>query len=529
MNLRLLLLAFAAFVLGGCSTLPPGSDYPRQASKAFSHAETTRMGQQVARAAQAHPGTSGFRILPVGVDGFLTRLEMANAAERSLDLQYFILRADETGQLLADAVLRAADRGVRVRLLLDDGETAVGDEQLATLAAHPRIEIRIFNPFAYRGHRVALRALEFAFNAERLDHRMHNKLFVADNAVALIGGRNVADAYFQVDPDGQFADDDVFVQGPMVTELSASFDEYWNSALAIPVQALGVGAPARVALEDFRRTLTDKRQDLKADGAGYATRAASGEPLAGMLDGRLRVVWAHAQLVCDSPLKEGVDKGWVVGRLMRRPVAVATAAVQSELLMITPYLIPGREGMKLFDDLHRRGVRVRVLTNSLESATVLLAQSGYVKVRRALLDDGVELYELRSKPGSARGSGQSAAMSRFGNYSLHAKLFVMDRTRLFIGSMNFDQRSMHLNTEIGLIIDSPELAQQVAARFDAMVQPANAYALALRPGAAGRRPTLVWRTQEDGRAVEYDVEPSHSPLRRIEVDLLSRLALDAEL
>ena len=209
-----------------------------------------------------------------------------------------------------------------------------------------------------------------------------------------------------------------------------------------------------------------------------------------MISGRLPLVWAHAQVVYDSPDKKKVENGAMVGRLMERAVANATREVQSELLMVTPYLIPGKEGMQLFKDLRQRNVRVRILTSSLESSTVLLAQAGYMHYRVPLLEDGVELYEIRSLLGNTRGSGQTAAISRFGNYSLHAKLFVFDRKRLFIGSMNFDQRSMHLNTEIGLIIDSPELAQQIAARFEAMVQPANSYMLALRPNAAGER--QVW-------------------------------------
>jgi putative cardiolipin synthase len=282
-------------------------------------------------------------------------------------------------------------------------------------------------------------------------------------------------------------------------------------------------------LHDYRNALAEHRQQVKADGTDYASRVASGEPLAGMLSGKLPLVWAHAQVICDSPEKKRVESGAMVGRLMHRPVAKAAAAVQSELLMISPYLIPGQEGMQLFKDLHQRNVRVRVLTNSLESSTVLMAQAGYMRYRVPLLENGVELYEIRSLLGNSRGSGQTAAISQFGNYSLHAKLFVFDRQRLFIGSMNFDQRSMHLNTEIGLIIDSPALAQQVAARFEAMVQPANSYALALRPNDAAGRPGLVWHTQEDAKAVEYAIEPARSDEQRSKAKFLSLLPLDSEL
>jgi putative cardiolipin synthase len=320
-------------------------------------------------------------MLAVGVDGFLARVQMVNAAERTLDLQYFIFRADETGKLLTNAVLQAADRGVRVRVLIDDGETIAGDDQLVALDAHPQVEIRIFNPFIYRGHFLFMRALEFTFSIARLDYRMHNKLMVVDNAIALVGGRNVGDEYFQVDPKTQFADDDVFAAGPIVKELSASFDEFWKSDLSIPVRALAEGTASDAALAEYRKVLAEHQADKKADGTDYASRVATGEPLAAMLSGKLPLVWANAQLIYDSPNKKEVGKDGMVGRLMHRPVAAAVAAVQSELLMTTPYLIPGDEGMALFDDLRKRNVRVRILTNSLESSNVLVAHSGYIRYR----------------------------------------------------------------------------------------------------------------------------------------------------
>jgi putative cardiolipin synthase len=526
---RLLLVVLIVLVLGGCAVLPPGSDFPRTVSSALAHPEQTRLGNQFENAAREHDGNTGFRIIPVGADGFLTRIQMINAAERTLDLQYFIFRGDETGQQLTRAVLDAADRGVRVRVLVDDGETVAGDDQISMLEAHPSIEIRLFNPFAYRGNVQVFRAIEFALNASRLDYRMHNKLLVVDNAIALIGGRNIGDQYFQIDPDAQFADDDVFVAGPIATQLSATFDEFWNNALSIPAEALSSEKSSPSALVQHREELNVQRRELKAAGIDYITRIATGEPFNGIVSGRLPLIWAHAELISDSPDKKQVESGAMVGRLMHRAVASATAKVQSELLMVTPYLIPGTEGMQLFEDLRHRNVRVRILTNSLESSTVLLAQAGYMNYRVPLLENGVELYEIRSLLGNTRGSGQTAAVSRYGNYSLHAKLFVFDRQKLFIGSMNFDQRSMHLNTEVGLIIHSPELAQQIAARFEAMVQPVNCYRLVLRPNDAGGTRSVVWRTQEDAQAIEYDREPARSGWQRFKVNVLSLLPLDSEL
>jgi len=515
-------------VLSGCASLPPGTDFPKIASSALSHPEETRLGRQFDNTGRQQGGNSGFRIVPVGADGFLIRMQMINAAERTLDLQYFIFREDKTGQLLTEAVLHAADRGVRVRVLIDDGETVAGDDQITALDAHPSVEIRVFNPFAYRGHSKLFRAMEFMFNASRLDYRMHNKLLVVDNAIALIGGRNIGDQFFQIDPESQFADDDVFAAGPIAQRLSSTFDEYWNSALSIPAEALSGQKSSNAALDELREVLHEHDQQLKTDGIDYVRRVATGEPFDRIISGGLPLIWAHAELVYDSPDKKKVENGAMMGSLMQQAVANATNSVQSELLMVTPYLIPGDEGMQLFKDLRQRNVRVRILTNSLESSPMLLAQSGYIHYRVPLLENGVELYEIRSLLGNARGSGETAAISRYGNYSLHAKLFVFDRQRLFIGSMNFDQRSMHLNTEFGLIIDSPALAQQVAARFEAMVQPVNSYRLALRPNSEGD-PSLMWQTQEGAKVVEYDTEPARSDWQRIKVNILSLLPLDDEL
>jgi putative cardiolipin synthase len=527
------LLLLTVVAAAGCAGLPPGAEFPRTPSVALADAGGTPIGALFAMQSDRHGGNSGFRIMSVGVDGFLTRVQMIAAAKRTLDLQYYIFRGDETGRLLTEALLRAADRGVRVRVLIDDGATTAGDEQLIALDSHASIEIRIFNPFAYRGHATALRAVEFMFNARRLDYRMHNKLLVVDNTAALIGGRNIGNEYFQMDPESQVADDDVFAAGPVAAKLSATFDEYWNSEFAIPAEALGRERGEAQGLPDHRAKEhggpAEQLQTLPTQGIDYVARIATGEPYAGMIAGRLPLVWAHAQVVCDSPDKKNVESGERTGRLMLHPVAEAAGAVQSELLMVTPYFIPDDEELQILKDLRSRNVRVGVLTNSLESSEELAAQSGYRRFRVPLLEDGVELYEVRSLLGNTRGSGQTVAISRFGNYSLHAKLFVFDRRQLFVGSMNFDHRSKRLNTEIGLIIDSPELAQQTAARFDAMTQPSNSYALSLAPVGAGERSQLVWSTLEDGKPVAYAQEPARSEWQRLHVQFLSLLPMDEEL
>ena len=529
-GLGVVTLGLLALMAGGCALLPPGADYPRTSSSALERPDLTPLGRRFDEAARGHDGNSAFRLLSTGVDGFLVRAQMIDAATRTVDLEYFIFRQDETGQLLADALLRAADRGVRIRLLLDDADTRTGDGQIAALSAHPNIHIRVFNPFAYRGHAALLRDLEFAFSASRLDYRMHNKLMVVDGAIALLGGRNIGDQYFQVSSHSRFVDDDVFAAGPIVRNISRSFDAYWNSALAIPVAALAGKAASDGALVAYRAKLEQHRGALKEDGIAYVRRIASGQPLAGMISGTVPLVWAHAHFVYDSPDKKEVEAGDRPGRLMHEAVTQAVRAVRSELLMVTPFFVPGSAGMQLLSSLRKRGVRIRVLTNSLESTPEPIAQSGYMHYRIPLLEDGVELYEVRAQPGSAPGGGES---EREGltppSYALHAKLYVFDREKLFVGSTNFDERSRRLNTEIGLFIDSPTLAQQVAARFEAMTSLQDSYHLSLRTHAGGGLPELLWRTWENGRLVEYESEPTNSARRQLKVELLSLLPLDGEL
>jgi cardiolipin synthase C len=530
---RVLLAVAIAVALGACSSVPPAFNLSKTTSLALAHPEETRLGAQFDSAARKQDGDSAFRIISVGADGFLARAQMIDAAEKTLDLQYFIFRGDETGRLLTDALMRAADRGVRVRVLVDDGDTVTGDEQISALDAHPNIEIRIFNPFVYRGHNIMRRAIEFMFHASRLDYRMHNKLLIVDNAAALIGGRNIGNQYFQVDPDSQFADDDVFAAGPIAMQLSSAFDEYWNSRFAVPAVALDRSQRSNSALAERRERASEHSerhmQPLKSDGVDYAARLASGEPYAGIISGRLPLVWARAQVLSDSPDKKGVGRDELPGRLMAEQVLKAAGAAQSELLMVTPYLVPAPDELRALRDLRERKVRVGILTNSLKSTPDIMAQSGYVKFRVVLVKEGVELYETRSFLGNTRGSGETRLVARYGNYGLHAKLLVFDRKRIFIGSMNFDQRSKHLNTEIGLIIDSPELAQQTVTRFEHMVRPDNVYKLASREATAGVPAHLVWDTREDGKDVEYTQEPARSSWQRFDLEFLSWLPLDREL
>ena len=454
---------------------------------------------------------------------------MIDSAQRTLDLQYFIFRGDAAGGLVHDALLRAAARGVRVRILVDDGDTQPGDDRIVALDGQQAIQVRVFNPFSYRGHSSMRRAFEFLLHAPRLDYRMHNKLIVADNSVALVGGRNIGDQYFQVDPASQFADDDVFAAGPIAVRLSALFDEFWRSPISVPAGALQHVNRAARTQPDYRRGIAAQAVDIVksvADREDYVTRIGSGEPLSGLVSGRLPLVWAGADVVADSPDKKLVAAGTESGRLMSEAVLRQAQAAQKELLIVTPYLIPAPEEVAVLGDLRRRAVMVSILTNSLESNPDIVAHAGYTTYRTSLVTQGISVFEIRATPGRVKGTGQPAELSRFGRYALHAKLFVFDKQDVFIGSMNWDRRSKFLNTEVGLIIHSPELARQTASRFASLTRVENAYALGLSGTAGGH---LVWTTQESGVPVIYETEPSRSRWRRWLSSVLAWVPMKNEL
>jgi cardiolipin synthase C len=518
-----------ALLLCGCTALP-GRDYPRRPSSVSVEPANPALLQPFADAERTHPAESGFRLYSVGVDGLLLRLELIEAAHSSLDLQYYIFHGDESGKLITEALARAAARGVRVRVLVDDTEMIRGDEQLYGLAGAQNVEVRIFNPWRYRGHNEFLRGIEYLFSHRRLDFRMHNKLFIADGAVALVGGRNIGDEYFQVDPAWQFADDDVFVAGPAVQQLATTFEEYWQSELAIPVEAL---LPAKdtdaAAAEALARRVTVPKKAQSA-GENYQQQLSANEPLAGVLAGRTPLDWARAEVAADSPYKgKRLTEGEGISSLLFGPVAEAIHATHSELLMVSPYLVPSPHELRLIDELRAQQRTVRILTTSLEAESSLPAQAGYMHYRKSLLEAGVELYEIRAHPQNPRGTGQSAKLSRYGHYSLHAKLLVFDRSGVYVGSMNYDERSRRLNTEDCLIIHSGVLAQQAERHFDLMSQPQNAYAVRLEETGPGDSPELTWNTVESGRPLTLRHEPARSWWQKFGVHVLELFPIDREL
>lgn len=524
--------AFAALLvllLQACASLP--SLDGRSVSTALQDTADTRLGRSIAPLAEAHPGESGLVALVDGRDAFAARVRLADLAERTLDVQYYLWHADLSGTLLFEALRRAADRGVRVRLLLDDNNTSADlDAVLAALDAHPNIEVRLFNPFPLR----RWRALGYLTDFARLNRRMHNKSFTADNQVTVVGGRNVGDEYFAAGRDVLFVDLDVAAVGPVVREVSRDFDRYWAAQSSYPAGAVlpAVGPEAIAAVN------ADVAQLGRTPAASAYAEAVAAQPFVrDMLAGRLTLEWAVTRMVSDDPAKglgqaDDSELLWSrLERLVKPPVR--------ELELVSPYFVPGEHGTDRFAALAARGVKVAVLTNALEATDVPAVHAGYAKRRHALLEAGVELFEMkrtaatperRSRTARFGGSGGGSGGSGGGSggstgsggsaSSLHAKTFSVDRSQLFIGSFNFDPRSARLNTELGFVIDSPAMAAAVADSFATRV-PATAYRLSL-DGDGGLR----WTEQLPGATVVHAEEPGMSLWQRIGVSVLSVLPID---
>ncbi len=474
------------FLLAGCATVP--KEYPRNPSTAFTGYTTTSLGRLFEEAATQHPGESGFSIIRDGRWAFTARVALTELAEKSLDLQYYIWEQDETGRILAERLVRAADRGVRVRLLVDDINLSGRDAPIAALDAHPNIEIRIFNPFANRGARL----FDFAIDLGRVNHRMHNKIMVADNAVAIVGGRNIGNHYFEVATDANFRDLDIAAAGPVVRDISGVFDHFWNSDWAVPISAL-VDRPYTDS--DLQAAVTSLRERIAEDSYPYPLDEDVAGLRADLSSVRDHLIWAPGQIVWDDPddIKTGAEHGRMDRALYRK-----LDTLQKEVLIEAAYFVARDRGVAKAKQLHDRGIRIRVLTNSLATNDVLAAHAGYVKYREQLLANGVELYEMRPDAGSIK----KKVISRKSKAALHTKAIVYDRESVFIGSFNLDPRSANINTEVGLYVESPELAAQVVDYMDEGVRPENSYRVLLDENG-----DPYWVTEVDGKEVRYDEEP----------------------
>ncbi|KPV39295.1 hypothetical protein AN478_13010 [Thiohalorhabdus denitrificans] len=522
----------------GCATLP--TDYERKASQAIESTGDTRLGKWFEPRVAAHGGNrSGIYPLRYGMDALAARIGLANAADRSIDAQYYIWSGDLTGRLMLAALMRAADRGVRVRLLLDDLPAGGHDRALKAFDLHPRVEVRLFNPFAER----RFRGLEMVRQFSRLNRRMHNKAFVADNQAAIVGGRNIGNEYFEAKPEIDYRDFDVLTVGPVVRDVSDSFDAYWNSPFAVPVAALTAEEPLTGAdLRELRGRLAAHVR--KVGRSEYAAAMRGSDFVQQARRHELPLLWAEAYAVYDEPEKfvtAPEERSGQLGPQLRKLVE----ELDRELFIVSPYFVPEESGVELFAELEERGVEVRILTNSLAS-TDSPAFAGYANYRVPLLQAGVDLYELKpsGRYPEERHKGSPLGSSGSSGGSLHAKVFIFDRETTFVGSMNLDPRSLRLNSELGVVIESAAFARKLVNLVQEGL-PTEAYRLGLHyepprvvPPLLRRRgvreegggPRLVWTTvDEQGERQRFDTDPEATWWRRFMMGVFSIFAPEGQL
>ncbi len=544
---RWLAAASLALLLSGCASLPDKVD--RAPSKAQAATTDTPLGR-IAKASTADPEQSGFRLMPTGQFALQARLELARRAQRTLDVQYYQIHDDRTGRYLLRTLRDAAERGVRVRLIIDDLYTSGMDPLLLGLDAHPNVEVRLFNPFPAGRKNFLTRFTVNAHEFDRVHRRMHNKLFIADGVMAVAGGRNIADEYFMASAGANFVDLDTFIIGAILPRLGELFDLYWNSDRVLPIRAIlkPEASDAELRAEFDRLTAAEAkpilrvtRQNGEADtGEIVEVVGTSGGtpepeapppndvlgygPIAAELEaGKVGLIWADAQAYADNP-----DK--VIGRVstygvapiddvdsVRYNVIEMMRRARKSVVITSPYLIPGESGLETFrNSVERHGVKYTLVTNSLAATDEPVVHTGYRRYRPEMLKLGMNLYEL-----SPQKVSRSLRLGRFSSSigRLHAKSAVVDGDRVFIGSMNFDPRSDQHNTEMGLFIQSPALAQQVLKLVD-VIRQQGAYKVAL----AANGKDLVWTTIGPGGQEQVVEEPETDVWTRIMLEVLSVIA-----
>ena len=507
------LLASLLLFLASCASLP--EDFEQVPSEGWPHPEQTTLGALIAETAPEDQSLSGVELLVNPGEAFATRFAIAGLAEETLDMQYYLWKGDLSGQLLLWRVLQAADRGVRVRFLIDDIFHAGRDEVYALLNSHPNFELRVFNPMANRG---PARYLNYLANKQQLNHRMHNKIFMADNAVAVLGGRNIGNDYFGIDTNANFFDLDVLTVGEGAKQAGAAFDEYWNSKKAVPIEVLHDKKFTPRDLNDARERLEESL--IRLDAVPYAIAMEESETLENLERWRDMLIWTQARVVVD-PLERFDGQG---ESAIAAFAAEHIANIDHELIVQSAYLIPSKEGIEYMAKLVDNGIRLRFLTNSLMSNNHLTAHSGYMKYRKDMLKAGVELHELRADA-ALREHFKANEDDHEVPAGIHTKSFVIDREQALIGSFNFDPRSRDLNSEIGLVVTDKVFAAQVVTEMDRDFDPANSYRLFLT-----EQGKLRWEIKNpDGSLTIYKRDPGASIWKRMGARFLSWLPIEKEL
>jgi len=509
----------ATLALAACTHSDLRPDYSRQTSTAIAPEADAPLVTEAAQLSASHGGECGLRILGNSIDALLARIALADRAKHSIDLQYYMFHSDSTGKLLAQYLLAAADRGVRVRVLLDDLHQVGNDDVLRALDGHPHIQIRVFNPFHERTSSMWGMGKQFAGDFARLNRRMHNKSFIVDGAVAVVGGRNIGDEYFDAHGDVNFRDLDVMVIGPVIAEIARSFDTFWNSEPSVPIDAFEQRAVSPTELATVRKGLAENESAMRETQYGTGVLAEAGElkhaDAAGLW------AWGTAEFLADDPGKVSPD---VDSRDLHMAPRIKEwlDTAQQRILLVSPYFVPGKNGVAYLEQRRRDGVEVAVLTNSLSSTDADNVYAAYAAYRPPLLAAGVKLYEL--KPDAVRSAKQQHLLgSSSSASSLHSKVMIVDADHAFVGSMNLDPRSGNLNTECGVIVTSPAFAKALIDIFALATNPLVTYEVKLKKPGSDR---VYWETSENGKTVLFDDAPQTSSWRRMKAGMTRILPIE---
>jgi len=506
----LYLLTF--ILVAGCAGID--FNYPKSASHSVTETEDTFLGQIIPGIVSQHPqGESGFYPMSDGIDALSTRLLLARRAERTIDAQYYLLSSDVVGFAFIDSLLQAADRGVRVRLLLDDILTKGYDAGMAALDSHPNFEVRIFNPFGARTFRYA----GSVTSVSRINRRMHNKSFTVDNQISIIGGRNIAAEYFGAEETKKFGDLDVMAIGPVVQDVSDMFDSYWNYRAALPPAAFAeMPDDLATALRQLRERIDQNRREVQ--GTPYA------EAVKRSVENYIRrteelFTWAPYELVYDSPEKSDKKRAAAAASITT-PLLKSLQSAEKNLIIISPYFVPRKTGIERLIELKKRGVDITIVTNSLAANNQKTVHGGYAGARKPLLKEGIKIYEVRP---DADVAGSELVAFSGARATLHTKAFVVDGKEAFIGSFNFDPRSAKINTELGVIIRSPEIAANMIQNVETK-KVTQTYEVFLND-----KGKLRWRGLVNGEMVVYDKEPRTSWWDRFVVGFYRILPIKGQL
>lgn len=511
------LVGMLLLLLSACASIR--EEYAATPSQAFDRPEETKLGRAYAEAQSRHPGLSGFRLINNGSSALLTRAALADVAERSIDFQSYIYDDDDIGKFLLERLIAAADRGVRVRMLLDDQELGLNDSLLVLINSHPNIEVRTFNPFPDRTR--WSRWFQLLSRLEHLGKRMHNKVFAVDGHAAILGGRNISNRYFEGQSDSNFRDFDLVAFGPIVKQVSAHFDEYWNSSIAVPVAAYPEGVGDR-RLADYAKELRESADPEIGPFAEYRSRSAEFEQR--VLKGQDDLIWATGTAVAEPPIRQKAGETKSSSEIART-LAIVRQNAKTEMTVETAYFVPTQRGVEVLADLVKRGVRVRILTNSLASTDVVPVHAGYARYREALLDAGVELHEYRTDAPRPTGVRQLLRVGR-SESALHAKAIVFDRRMVWIGSANFDPRSRRLNTEDGFLIESEALAKRVLDTMERDLGPENSWRVTLEKDPDSGQKRLYWTGLRNGQMIRLEDEPDVTRGRKASLRVYSLIPED---